>query len=120
MNFLRGSVEGVDGTGARLAVGGQSIALARKIGATNGEAVTFGVRPEHISIAEGSGVRLTDVKVDLVEQLGGSTLLYATTLDGQPLAIALEGQRVVETGSTVTAYADPRRCHLFGANGQAL
>jgi multiple sugar transport system ATP-binding protein len=118
MNFLEAEVQAADGAGAKLRAGGSEIVVDRKVGA--GEKVTFGVRPEHIAIAGGAGVKLADVKVDLVEQLGGQTMVYTTTADGQPLTIAVDGQRQVELGSTLTAYVDPARYHVFGADGRAI
>ncbi|MBN9315491.1 MAG: sn-glycerol-3-phosphate ABC transporter ATP-binding protein UgpC [Devosia sp.] len=118
MNFLAATVESADGAGARLRAGGSEIVVNRQVGA--GEAVTFGVRPEHIGISEGSGVPLAEVRVDLVEQLGGQTMVYATTADGQPLTIAVDGQRALEPGSTLTAYVDPARYHVFAGDGRAL
>jgi multiple sugar transport system ATP-binding protein len=118
MNFLEAEVQAADGGGARLRAGGSEIVVDRKVGA--GEKVTFGVRPEHIAIAGGSGVRLAEVKVDLVEQLGGQTMVYTTTADGQPLTIAVDGQRQVELGSRLTTYVDPARYHVFGADGRAI
>ena len=111
MNFLAATA-GADG----LTVAGNALQLPR---ATAG-ATTFGIRPEHITIAEGRGVKLGDVRVDLVENLGGQTVLYATTIDQQPLTIVLEGQRKVELGATVAAHIDPERVHLFDAAGEAL
>jgi multiple sugar transport system ATP-binding protein len=118
MNFLEAEVAAADGAGAKLRAGGSEIVVDRKVGA--GDKVTFGVRPEHIAISDGTGVKLADVKVDLVEQLGGQTMVYATTADGQPLTIAVDGQRQVELGSTLTAYVDPARYHVFGADGRAI
>ncbi|MBN9308966.1 sn-glycerol-3-phosphate ABC transporter ATP-binding protein UgpC [Devosia sp.] len=118
MNFLAATVESADGAGARLRAGGSEIVVNRQVGA--GEAVTFGVRPEHIGISAGSGVPLAEVRVDLVEQLGGQTMVYATTADGQPLTIAVDGQRALEPGSTLTAYVDPARYHVFAVDGRAL
>jgi multiple sugar transport system ATP-binding protein len=118
MNFLEAEVQAADGGGARLRAGGSEIVVDRKVGA--GEKVTFGVRPEHIGFADGSGVKLADVKVDLVEQLGGQTMVYTTTADGQPLTIAVDGQRQVELGSRLTTYVDPARYHVFGADGRAI
>ncbi|MGN6487025.1 MAG: ABC transporter ATP-binding protein [Devosia sp.] len=118
MNFLEAEVASADAAGAKLRAGGSEIVVNRKVGA--GDKVTFGVRPEHIAIADGAGVRLADVKVDLVEQLGGQTMVYATTADGQPLTIAVDGQRQVQLGSTLTAYVDPARYHVFGADGRAI
>jgi multiple sugar transport system ATP-binding protein len=111
MNFLSASA---DGSGIKVA--GNNLSLSRNVAGTT----TLGVRPEHITIADGSGVKLADITVDLVENLGGQTVVYATTADGQPLNIVLEGQRKVELGSTVSAYIDPARLHLFNAEGNAI
>ncbi|MDB5541798.1 MAG: sugar transporter ATP-binding protein [Devosia sp.] len=119
MNFLEAKVEAADAAGAKLRAGGSEIVVNRAVGA-GGDEVTFGVRPEHIGISEGSGVELANVKVDLVEQLGGQTMVYATTADGQALTIAVDGQRAVPPGSTLTAYVDPARYHVFGKDGRAI
>ena len=66
-----------------------------------------------MGITEAAGTKLADVRVDLVEQLGDQTMLYASTQGGQPLTIALNGQQNIASGSTVTAYVDPARYHVF-------
>jgi multiple sugar transport system ATP-binding protein len=111
MNFLTASA---DGTGVKTA--GNVLAVNKPVAGVT----TLGVRPEHITIADGSGIKLADVRVDLVENLGGQTVVYATTTDNQPLNIVLEGQRNVELGSTVAAYIDPAKVHLFNAEGMAV
>ena len=111
MNFLTASADG-----AGLKVAGNTMSLSRPVAG----AVTLGVRPEHITLAEGSGIKLADVRVDLVENLGGQTVVYATTADNQPINIVLEGQRPVALGSTVSAHIDPARLHLFNAAGEAI
>ncbi|QYO76994.1 ABC transporter ATP-binding protein [Devosia salina] len=111
MNFMTTSAEG--GT---LKTGGLNLDLGRNVAG----ATTLGIRPEHITIADGSGVKFADVTVDLVENLGGQTVVYATTTDGQALTIVLEGQRNVEIGSKVAAYVDPAKAHIFDAEGMAL
>ena len=73
-----------------------------------------------MGVTETSGVKLADVRVDLVEQLGDQTMLYASTNGGQALTIALEGQQHMALGSTVTAYVDPTKYHAFGPDGRAL
>jgi multiple sugar transport system ATP-binding protein len=111
MNFLTAMAEA-----GGLRVAGGNLTLPRNVAG----AVTLGVRPEHITIADGSGTKLADVRVDLTESLGGQTVVYATTADGQALTIVLEGQRRFELGSTVSAYIDPARVHLFDAEGNAI
>jgi len=118
MNFLDAEVTGTDGAGTKLRVGGSTAVVNRKLDAIG--KVTFGVRPEHIGITEGSGVALAEVTVELVEQLGGQTMVYATTCDGQALTIAVDGQQQVARGSKLTAYVDPARCHVFAADGRAV
>ena len=121
MNFLAAKLAGGDGAGAALDIGGERIALKRPLpGANAGAELRFGIRPEHIGITEGSGVRMGEVEVTLVEHLGGTTMLYARTADGQALTIAINGQSTISIGSRVTAYADPARVHVFGADGLAL
>ena len=99
-----------------LSAAGTPLALGRDVAG----ATVLGIRPEHITVVEGSGIKFADVRVDLVENLGGQTVVYATTTDGQALTIVLEGQRGVELGSTVAAYIDPAKAHLFDAEGMAI
>ena len=111
MNFLTAGA-----TGAGLTVAGNQLNLPRSVAG----ATTLGIRPEHITLTQDGGIKLADLRVDLVENLGGQTVVYATTADGQSVNIVLEGQRPVELGSTVTAYANPARVHLFNAEGSAI
>ncbi|RUT30044.1 sn-glycerol-3-phosphate ABC transporter ATP-binding protein UgpC [Arsenicitalea aurantiaca] len=119
MNFLEARLEAVDGVGSALSVAGTRMILPRAVRATPGSSVQFGVRPEHISLSEADGLRLADLRVDLVEQLGGATMIYGTTADGQTLTVSLDGQQDVARGSTVTAHVDPRRVHIFLEDGAA-
>jgi multiple sugar transport system ATP-binding protein len=111
MNFLPARAEG-----GSLTVGGNPLSLGRDVTG----AATLGIRPEHITVTEGSGVKFADLRVDLVENLGGQTVVYATTSDGQPMTVVLEGQRQVELGTTMAAYVDPSKAHLFDSEGLAL
>jgi multiple sugar transport system ATP-binding protein len=121
MNFLSGRIEAQDEGGATVSVAGSTIRLGRRLrGGTPGEAVTIGVRPEHIVTQEGAGAPLAEVEVDLVEHLGGETMLYARTADGQRLTLALDGQQAVRVGSRAPARIDPALCHVFDATGLAL
>ena len=111
MNFLTAT-----GEGDTVKTATASIPMGRNVAG----AATLGIRPEHITIVEGTGAKFADLRVDLVENLGGQTVLYATTLDGQSLTIVLEGQRDVELGSTVTGYLNPEKAQVFNAAGDAI
>jgi multiple sugar transport system ATP-binding protein len=47
-------------------------------------------------------------------------MVYASTMRGQSLTIALEGQRRIAPGSTIPTYVDPERYHVFGPDGLAI
>ncbi len=121
MNFLKGRIEAVDASSTRLIVGPKTIALPRALEAGRaGDEVTVGARPEHIQIAPGSGMPFAEAKVDLVEQLGGQTMLYSTTTDGQAMIIAVDGQQKVALGTGITAHVDPARFHVFDSTGTTI
>ncbi|MGN7751172.1 ABC transporter ATP-binding protein [Sinorhizobium sp. 22678] len=120
MNFLKARIAEVTGSETAIEVCGGTIRLPRRLnGATQGQDVTFGIRPEHLSAREG-GIELASVNVEIVENLGGETMLYGITPDRQQLTVALEGQQKVERGSNLAVHFDPSRCHVFGADGRAM
>ncbi|CAM5763563.1 sugar ABC transporter ATP-binding protein [Labrys miyagiensis] len=118
MNFLPARLAG---TGDAIEVAGCSVLLGAPLsGAGRGEAVTFGVRPEHIRVAGEGGEPLGEVKVHLVEHLGGGTVLYATTAAGENLTISAAGQLRVHHGESVPLRIDPASCHVFDGQGTTL
>jgi multiple sugar transport system ATP-binding protein len=120
MNFLKGALKAANGEALSVETAGSTVAVTgRSKSGRAGEAVTFGIRPEHITLGQGQ-TRLADVRVDLIEQLGDQTMIYATTADGQGLTIALEGQQRFDNGTTVTAFIDPARAHVFAENGNVI
>jgi multiple sugar transport system ATP-binding protein len=121
MNFLESTVAKVDGSAATVNVGGTMFTLRQQVTSRSAsDKIVFGIRPEHMGITEAAGTKLADVRVDLVEQLGDQTMLYASTQGGQPLTIALNGQQSIAAGTTVTAYVDPTKYHAFSEDGRAL
>jgi multiple sugar transport system ATP-binding protein len=120
MNFVEGTVLSLEG-GATVNVSGSQFKLRQALPKHSvGDKVTFGIRPEHMGITEEAGVKLADLRVDLVEQLGDATMIYASTMRGQPLTIALEGQRHIAPGTMVPTFVDPARYHIFGPDGVAV
>ncbi|TIX93247.1 sn-glycerol-3-phosphate ABC transporter ATP-binding protein UgpC [Rhizobium sp. P44RR-XXIV] len=120
MNFLNAKVAASDDGSAVIDLHGQTVRLPRRLGGIQpGEAVTLGARPEHLNVGD-RGVVLGSAHVDLVEHLGGQTILYATLHGGQTLTVALEDQQAIRAGETVNIRIDPDRCHLFGPDGTTL
>ncbi|GGA41929.1 ABC transporter ATP-binding protein [Pelagibacterium lentulum] len=122
MNFLNARIDAIAEGTTTLKIGNQTLTLNRAAkGASAGQEIELGVRPEHITIAPADNrIAFGDVTIDLVENLGGQTMLYASTADGQGLTVALEGQRSVADKSTIAIHVDPALCHLFDKDGNVL
>ncbi|MEO8882273.1 MAG: sn-glycerol-3-phosphate ABC transporter ATP-binding protein UgpC [Devosia sp.] len=116
MNFLKPS----EADDAGVVIDGERLALPA-IARPAGPIHELGVRPEHISVSSAEGLApFLSLRVDLIENLGGQTVIYAATQAGQPVTIAVEGQRRIDPGTTVQTFVKPELCHLFDAEGNSL
>jgi multiple sugar transport system ATP-binding protein len=118
MNFLEAKVTGRDAAGLCVALpGGESLTVAANASkGSAGDAVTIGIRPEHVVLAD-SGLPVT---VGLIEQLGGNTVLYGTLSAQQPVVVQVVGQSAVRRGDTVHVQFPLAECHPFDAQGLSL
>jgi len=72
--------------------------------------VTFGVRPENITLSD-KGVPVT---IDLVEELGADSFVHGHTPDGDRLVIRADARIHPSPGSVVHAMpTDADHCHIF-------
>ena len=112
MNFVQARLTG-DGSCVELP-GGDSLALGDgALRAPASAAVTLGIRPEHVSLAEGrdAAVRLT---VDVVEQLGADTLVHGHFgADRTDLTVRLGGTQRLAAGAVLSVCVAPERLHMF-------
>jgi multiple sugar transport system ATP-binding protein len=113
MNMLAGRVASdgaavdLDG-GARLAVPG--------LKAEAGRAVTFGIRPEHLTL----GSHGIDAEVVVVEPTGADTLVYARCAGGSLSAIFRE-RHTFKPGDRIVLTPESSAIHVFdGADGRRL
>ena len=130
MNFLPARVSRVDGANAIVALGStqESVRLgnlARRL--EPGQAVTLGVRPEHVSAArtdpasaESGGAATLTRAVSLIERLGEQSYLHCNDPDGSTLLVKVQGNTPVRPGETVRLAIDPMSCHLFDEHGVAV
>ncbi len=122
MNFVAGKVASRDG-GLSVSVdvgGGVTVPIAGAPVAT-GDAVTLGVRPEHVieGAGDGNGLSLT-AEVDAVEHLGESSLVH-THLDDDTVVVArTPGDSPTVPGSRITLSAPLSTLHVFSESGKAL
>ncbi|MGF6771673.1 multiple sugar transport system ATP-binding protein [Paraburkholderia sp. GAS199] len=120
MNFVDATVEatGAGGVTVRLAKSGETITAAvdgRRL--QRAQAVTLGVRPEHLRLA-GDDQSIQCVTV-LSERLGEHSYIHADHADGSLVAKA-EGDTPIGPGERLRIHVPPSACHLFDADGIAL
>jgi lactose/L-arabinose transport system ATP-binding protein len=108
MNFLRGTAE----AGSVVLDAGLSVA-----GPGNGE-IRFGIRPEHFQI--GGGGPTLSARADVVENLGGTRYVYATTNSGENLVIEARDHTGIRAGETLALGFRQERTMVFAPTGERL
>ncbi|WP_068118855.1 ABC transporter ATP-binding protein [Tropicimonas marinistellae] len=121
MNFLPATCTESDETGATVQLSnGASIRVpvAARPG-LEGQALTLGIRPEHIHVDEGDLV--LEFTPTVVERLGIHTVTYSTLPDGNgTFTTVLEGTAPAETGKPLGHGFNAADCHLFDGAGAAF
>jgi multiple sugar transport system ATP-binding protein len=117
MNLLAAKVLGADAAGLAVEFhGGLRMVLpVETAGAKVGDSVDVGIRPENVRLGEG----LT-MKVGVLERLGGTAIVYATTGNGSKFCATLPGDAVVTEGQAIAIAFDSADCHVFAAAGRVL
>ena len=118
MNFLQGTV-GDGGRSVRIAGAQWPVdgALALALASRSGEAVTVGVRPEHLTIGGPEGA--LEGRVEFGEALGAETLLYVGTDAGRMVARA-NGDARRAPGEAVRLVPEPGALRVFDKDGAAV
>ena len=113
MNFLKGIA---DGASIRLPDYGNQLVPA-SIRVAHGTPVTVGVRPEHF---RPTGSAALELKIELIEHLGGETYAYAGYGAGELLTIATNNDREIRPGDNYRAAFEPASLLLFGSDGRRI
>jgi multiple sugar transport system ATP-binding protein len=120
MNFVQGKVLSVDARGVTVDYGeAKPATIPLGNGAKAGDAVTLGIRPEHIGEGAGLGVSLTGT-VEAVELLGEASFVYLRRDDGTALIARAPGDSQAQVGAKITISTSADHLHLFDASGQAF
>jgi multiple sugar transport system ATP-binding protein len=114
MNLLPGKV--VRNGAVAIGEAGHEVACGTG-GLAAGAAVTLGIRPEHLDLAQGAGLPLT---VELVERLGGESYLYGASPGLPQVTLRLDGQSEQGRGDTVALALPQQHLHLFDESGRAV
>ncbi|EAU40256.1 ABC transporter related protein [Fulvimarina pelagi HTCC2506] len=114
MNFVKGQVSVTNGMKQFTSHEGLKLPLPQTM-ASDGQKVTYGIRPEHIDIgASNTGVL---VKVVVVEPTGSETQVFARA--GKDLIDAIVKERVrAKPGEEIGFQIDPANVHLFDTETQ--
>ncbi|MEC7217738.1 MAG: TOBE domain-containing protein, partial [SAR324 cluster bacterium] len=84
-----------------------------------GEACSFGIRPEHIKLANVEEADAS-VIVELTEQLGGETYIYCRSEDLGAFNVHQAGQIPVKRGEPLHLNFERSSLHLFDKDGKVL
>jgi len=120
MNFVDAVVDSIEPgrVALTLAQGGERLSVhvdGQRL--QRGQAVTLGVRPEHLRL-DGDGQFIQCVTV-LSERLGEHSYIHADHAAGSLVAKA-PGDTPIESGERIRIHVSPSACHLFDADGVAL
>jgi multiple sugar transport system ATP-binding protein len=117
MNMVPGTAR-MNGAGRRIEfAGGVTLPLPLGADAADGQAVLYGIRPEHCLLAEGAGL---PAEVVVVEPTGADTQLYCR-FNGQELTSLVRDRVICRAGDRISLNPDLARAHLFdSASGARL
>ncbi len=107
MNLLKGIMRKGDKSGVEIA--GTLFPIAPNSAAQDGQAVVYGVRPEHLEIHP-DGV---PAKISVVEPTGSETVV--ARLDGQEVIAVFRERHDFKPGDTLTLKPRLDQVHLFDA-----
>ncbi len=117
MNFLEGRcVQKPYGSAMSLPDGSQ-LPLGRTIPLKDGEAMTLGIRPEHVVVSPETGG--VDAKVELVEPTGLGIILHLT-VHGLPFKLFSSDRALLQPGASISVGLPEARLHVFDSNGDRV
>jgi multiple sugar transport system ATP-binding protein len=117
MNFILGRLSGAGGAPC-VESAGIRLPLGRPATARDGQALLYGIRPEHLALA-GSGPALPAV-IEVVEPTGATTYISARVGD-TPISALIAERRNLAPGERIDLFPRLDQVHLFDAEtGQRL
>ncbi len=97
----------------------KDITIAVQGEVSDGEALSLGIRPEHVEVAaKGKGIMAG--KIVLLERLGHQSFFEIETSEGVSLTALVEGAEDLKLGDSIAVSFKASDCHLFKSNGEAI
>ncbi len=117
MNMLPATVRTTAGTPQAVFAGGAALPLPPDATASDGQAVLYGMRPEHCSLTGNGGL---PAEVVVVEPTGADTQLYCR-IGGQDVTATIRDRTHCRAGDRIVLAPDLARAHVFdAASGRRL
>ena len=120
MNFFKVQMSSAEDRLARVMLGGQVVNLqvdARRLAPET--AASLGVRPEHVRLGAVPGCAQFQARVDHIERLGDSSLIYAQAEDLEGVWVVKTDQPAPRPDDRLVLSLAPQDLHLFDAEGWA-
>ncbi|NDZ17221.1 sugar ABC transporter ATP-binding protein [Variovorax sp. WS11] len=111
MNFLPGTLRRRDGAAHVELKDGTQLAAPLRCGGVDGQAVVYGTRPEHLTLADSNGI---PARVAVMEPTGMDTFV-ACRHEGAELSAVFRERHEFAPGTTIHLQPDLQRAHLFDA-----
>ena len=120
MNFLKVPCLSTDSNGVKVNLQGIGEQLLPVDSAPLGECqdIEVGIRPEDLYLSETE--KGMPIKVEVVEHLGGSTMVYGSNDDHLNICALLPGDVEVTDDSVINLEVNPASIHVFDSNGDAM
>ena len=116
MNFINSKVLSKDESKIEISVLGSNITFPRKINTYDENDIIFGIRPEDITITDGSDYDFQG-KAYVVEKLGSNTFIYLDN-KGDPIVIEASGDSAIKVGDGVKIKFDLNKTNLFNSKNK--
>ena len=120
MNFLNVPCLSTDSNGVKVSLQGIGEQLLPVDSAPLGECqdIEIGIRPEDLYLSETE--KGMPIKVEVVEHLGGSTMVYGSNDDHLNICALFPGDIEVSDDSVINLEVNPASIHVFDSNGDAM
>ncbi len=121
MNFIKAMISPAKGGKIAVTLPGNSKITLEAQGKTITEhqAVTLGIRPEHITMGQKNDGELKGL-LRIAEYLGSETMFYASLADGTDFAVKADGLTKAKTGTEIKFGIPASACHLFDSAGHTI
>jgi multiple sugar transport system ATP-binding protein len=117
MNFIKGQVLSMSGNNATIGFAGAEAVVETVPGRLKaGDAVTVGVRPEHMEEQGTQTIPLVG-SIDAVEHLGEASFVYMKLASGDDVIVRAPGETQALPGGQYIAHVPSRALHVFDADG---